>query len=135
MPLKLLLGAKSTRAAETLTNMHEDMVRWFAHYEQRLQNDNQVCTFSYRGRTSALNPQSGLDDYPRGDRVNGSGEIHLDLQSWMVEFAKIMEFYSAKVGNQSEAQIFRKKADCYAAKMHEYLYNENTGFYADYLGL
>ena len=33
MPLKLLLGAKSTRAAETLTNLHTDMVRWFAHYE------------------------------------------------------------------------------------------------------
>ena len=67
--------------------------------------------------------------------MNGGGEIHLDLQSWMVEFARIMEFYSARVGEDALARQFRKKADCYAAKMHEYLYDENSGFYSDYVGL
>jgi len=37
---------------------------------------------------------SGLDDYPRGYIVNEGGEIHLDLQSWMVEFSTFMKEYA-----------------------------------------
>ena len=40
---------------------------------------------------------SGLDDYPRAHIVNEGFEIHLDLQSWMVEFSTFMGDYATLV--------------------------------------
>jgi len=54
-------------------------------------------TFSWRGRTPKENMPSGLDDYPRAHIVNEGFEIHLDLQSWMVEFSTFMGDYATLV--------------------------------------
>lgn len=43
---------------------------------------------------------SGLDDYPRAYIVNEGYEIHLDLQSWMVEFSEFMGSFAELVGDQ-----------------------------------
>jgi mannosyl-oligosaccharide glucosidase len=60
-------------------------------------------TFSWRGRTSDENMPSGLDDYPRAFIVNEGYEIHLDLQSWMVEFSKFMGSYATIVEDRVNA--------------------------------
>jgi hypothetical protein len=33
---------------------------------------------------------SGLDDYPRGFREVQAGDVHADLQIWMIIFSKFM---------------------------------------------
>jgi len=53
----------------------------------------------------------------------------------MLELAEIMHFYASQLGETNLARDFRRKANCYAAKMHERLFNENTGLYADYVGM
>ena len=43
---------------------------------------------------------SGLDDYPRAHNVNQGYEIHLDLQSWMVEFSSFMATFATAVSDE-----------------------------------
>jgi hypothetical protein len=62
------------------------------------------CTFSYSDRNSETTEQSGLDDYPRASRVNGQSEIHLDLQSWMLELTTITKAYAKLVGDKDSAE-------------------------------
>lgn len=52
---------------------------------------------------------SGLDDYPRGYIVNDRSEIHLDLQSWMVEFSNFMKQYAFFMNNKEDELNFGKK--------------------------
>lgn len=67
---------------------------WYKWFFKSQENQSMPNTFSWRGRTSQENFPSGLDDYPRAHVVNEGYEIHLDLQSWMVEFSKFMSSYS-----------------------------------------
>lgn len=53
----------------------------------------------------------------------------------MLEFATVMEFYAAKVDQDREANEYGRKAKCYERKMHEYLYDEITGLYSDYMSM
>ncbi|SCV71839.1 BQ2448_4533 [Microbotryum intermedium] len=46
--------------------------------------------YRWRGRTKDHVLASGLDDYPRARPPHG-GELHLDLLSWMGEFARMMK--------------------------------------------
>jgi len=39
------------------------------------------------------------------------------------------------MGDEGLAKEFRKKAKCYGHKMHEYLFDESQGLFADYLGM
>ena len=100
-------------------------------------NKSIPCTFSFRGRTSTLTQQSCLDDYPRAVNVHDRAEVHLDLQSQMIEFALVMEQYSILIqGPESQlSQDFQKRSHCYAQKLQDYLLNENLGRYADYVSL
>ena len=46
-----------------------------------------------------------------------------------------MHFYALVVGNKFKADEFEKKARCYNKKMHDYLYNESTGLYSDFMSM
>jgi hypothetical protein len=49
-----------------------------------------ACTYSYKNRSPTENSSSGLDDYPRGYTVNKDYEIHLDLQTWILELTNLL---------------------------------------------
>jgi hypothetical protein len=49
---------------------------------------------------------SGLDDYPRAHIVNEGEEIHLDLQSWMIEFSSFMGIYAELVNDSKLSTIY-----------------------------
>jgi len=54
MALQILLKSSHEKAINLLGRRFSDWVKWFSHYEKRFKNDAQMCTFSYRGRTSIL---------------------------------------------------------------------------------
>jgi Glycosyl hydrolase family 63 C-terminal domain len=83
---------------------------WYDWFFRSQENPTIPFTFSWRGRTSKENMPSGLDDYPRAYIVNDGYEIHLDLQSWMVEFSTFMGEYSALVGNTTKSKRYHANA-------------------------
>jgi hypothetical protein len=65
-------------------------------------NEGFACSFSYKKRTSKSLEASQLEDYPRAVHVNTEGEIHLDLQVLMIEYAKVIALYSEKFGAKKD---------------------------------
>jgi len=100
MPLKVLIeqaeqaklddeeGVKPVTGL--LFDLYSRWVAWFDFYNNKVDNPSIPCTFSYRDRTAKATSQSGFEDYPRASNVNELFEIHLDLQTWMIEFAGLM---------------------------------------------
>lgn len=74
---------------------------WYNWFFASQENPSMPDTFSWKGRTSEENMPSGLDDYPRAYNVNEGNEIHLDLQSWMVEFSRFMANYATLLNDQA----------------------------------
>ncbi len=91
-------------------------------------------TFSWRGRTSQENLPSGLDDYPRAFIVNEGYEIHLDLQSWMVEFSHFMSAYADLLGDLDSSLLYLQRATLITHELHSKLYNANLNLHCDYVG-
>jgi len=60
--------------------------------------------YRWRGRSELHVLTSGLDDYPRGPPH--SGELHLDLISWMAFFTRIMREIAAYVGEVDDEISF-----------------------------
>ena len=138
MPIVSLLGKKnkSAQLQVLLAEIYPKFSQLFAFYEKRTLGTSIPCTFSYRDRTSILSESSCLDDYPRAVNFHDRAEVHLDLQSWMIDFALTMERFSKIMpGNQKKAEGFRELATCYAIKIEDYLLNENMGRYSDYVSL
>jgi hypothetical protein len=53
---------------------------------------------------------SGLDDYPRAHIVNEGYEIHLDLQSWMVEFSDFMASFAAAANDLAKKETYHSNS-------------------------
>ena len=64
--------------------------------------------------------------------VNKDYEIHLDLQSWIIELNTVMIDYAKYVGDSPTK--FSEAKTCATEYMQKYLFNENTQLYSDYMG-
>ena len=92
---------------DLLEEMYPKIDDWFKVYEKKLLGGSIPCTFSYRERTSTLTEQSNMDDYPRGTEVHDRAEIHLDLQTQMIDFALTMRQYANHIyGHESVSAEF-----------------------------
>lgn len=60
--------------------------------------------YRWRGRSEAHVLTSGMDDYPRGPPH--SGELHLDLISWMAFFTRTMRDIADFLGEDDDAAAF-----------------------------
>ena len=69
--------------------------------------------------------------------VHDRGEVHLDIQATMIEFALTIQQHALMIQgpNSKVKQEFTQKAECYAKSMQDYLFNEQMGIYADYVGM
>ena len=125
MPLSLLFkeANRSPQIYSFLQEAYPVIVGWYDWYERKVGGKSIPCTFSYRERTSTLTEQSNLDDYPRAVNVHDRAEVHLDLQSQMIEFALVMEQYSILTqGPDSQLSTdFKERSICYAKKLQDYL--------------
>ncbi len=51
-----------------------------------------------------------MDDYPRAHIVNEGYEIHLDLQSWMVEFSDFMASFAAAANDLAKKETYHSNS-------------------------
>lgn len=137
MNLLLDLVPQSKAAEELVVELLPKVLDLFDWYERKISNKSLPCSFGFRGRTSTLLEQSNLDDYPRAVMVHDRGEVHLDIQATMIEFALTIQQHALMIQgpNSKVKQEFTQKAECYAKSMKDYLFNEQMGIYADYVGM
>jgi len=62
--------------------------------------------YRWRGRSPDHVLTSGMDDYPRGPPH--SGELHLDLISWMAYFSRAMKKVAEFLNEQEDIQYFQE---------------------------
>lgn len=62
--------------------------------------------YRWRGRSETHVLTSGMDDYPRGPPH--SGELHLDLISWMGFFTRTMRGLAEFIGETEDAESFKE---------------------------
>lgn len=60
--------------------------------------------YRWRGRSETHVLTSGMDDYPRA--AAHSGELHLDLISWMGFFSRTMKEIAEFIGESDDAETF-----------------------------
>ena len=80
------------RVVDFLTNVFPRVELWFDWFNTTLSNNgtNLNGTFMWKDVYMEGALSSGLDDYPRGYRQVQTGDVHADLQIWMVIFSKFM---------------------------------------------
>ena len=119
MPLQILLdrATDSEKSTQALKRLYTRWARQFYWYEKQFKNSQIPCTFSYHRRTATLNEQSGMSDYPRGNMVHENLEIHVDIQSQMIEYALTMSKYASLVGDNLNATDFQSKAECFQKQL------------------
>lgn len=66
--------------------------------------------YRWRGRTVDHVLTSGLDDYPRA-KLPHSGELHLDLLSWMALFSDTMSEIAEFLGEEEDLIEFRSNRE------------------------
>ena len=130
--LRYLLESRESQEYDVL---YQGFAKHYTWYKRNAENQPMLCTFSYKQRTGDSCEESQMEDYPRGATANKHYEAHLDLQSMMVYFAETMEIFALKLGRKLDALAYRADADCFSQKLHEHMYSEITGLYADHLGM
>ena len=117
-----------------MSEIYPKWQKWYAWFYISQENPFIPYTFSWQARGAEENFPSGFDDYPRAYRINEREEIHLDLQSWMVEFSTTMSLFAAALGKEAEQENYDALAKRIKYELEEKLYNENVGMYADFAG-
>ncbi|KAN0061667.1 Processing alpha glucosidase I [Thecaphora frezii] len=86
--------------------------------------------YRWRGRTKDHVLTSGLDDYPRA-AVPHTGELHLDLMSWMGSFAHTMTKIARAIGQEDDAEEFQDHYEGILANLDDLHWNEREQMYCD----
>lgn len=80
--------------------------------------------YRWRGRTKDHVLTSGLDDYPRAKEPH-SGELHLDLMSWMGGFAKMMGKVAERIGEVDDLEEYGRHEEGIKANLEgEFCFEE-----------
>lgn len=86
--------------------------------------------YRWRGRTHTHVLTSGLDDYPRAPEPH-SGELHVDLHSWMGYFARAMAKYAALLGLEDDADEYARHERAIAANVRDLHWSESEKLFCD----
>ncbi|ORX37718.1 glycoside hydrolase [Kockovaella imperatae] len=86
--------------------------------------------YRWRGRTENHVLTSGLDDYPRA-RPPHSGELHVDLMSWMGFFARTMGEISEYLGLEEDREEYAKHERGILANLDDLHWSEEHQMYCD----
>ncbi|KAK0542742.1 Processing alpha glucosidase I [Tilletia horrida] len=86
--------------------------------------------YRWRGRTATHVLTSGLDDYPRA-KTPHSGELHLDLQSWMGFFAEMMRKVAEVLGEEDDVSEFEKHRSDIVSNLEELFWSEEQKMFCD----
>lgn len=76
--------------------------------------------YRWRGRSTQHVLTSGMDDYPRGPPH--SGELHLDLISWMAFFTRTMREISSFIDQTEDEESFKEIEQAILGNIEGHLY-------------
>ncbi|KAI8998865.1 glycoside hydrolase [Trametes punicea] len=85
--------------------------------------------YRWRGRSQQHVLTSGMDDYPRGPPH--TGELHLDLISWMAFFSQTMRDIAEFVGELDDAVAFEEIAKATIDNIDDLHWSEENQMYCD----
>ncbi len=86
--------------------------------------------YRWRGRTKDHVLTSGLDDYPRAP-VPHTGELHVDLHSWMGSFADTMTKIARVLGKEDDAEEYSRHYSDIVANLDDLHWSEENKMYCD----
>jgi mannosyl-oligosaccharide glucosidase len=86
--------------------------------------------YRWRGRTEEHVLTSGLDDYPRAKPPH-SGELHVDLMSWVGFFARTMGEVAEYLDEADDLKEYRKHERGVLANLDELHWSEQDKAYCD----
>ncbi|KAF8626209.1 hypothetical protein AX15_004899 [Amanita polypyramis BW_CC] len=85
--------------------------------------------YRWRGRSEKHVLTSGMDDYPRGPP--NSGELHLDLISWMAFFSRTMRDIASFVGETDDEAKYAGIEKAILDNIEDLHWNEDMQMYCD----
>ncbi|CEH15579.1 Glucosidase I [Ceraceosorus bombacis] len=86
--------------------------------------------YRWRGRTKSHVLTSGLDDYPRAQTPH-SGELHLDLISWMGFFAQTMQKIAEATGEERDAKEYEEHHKGVLENLEDLHWSDKDQLYCD----
>ncbi|ODV89617.1 glycoside hydrolase family 63 protein [Tortispora caseinolytica NRRL Y-17796] len=86
--------------------------------------------YRWRDRTATHCFASGLDDYPRAGVLN-SGELNVDLLSWVGAFSRAMLKFAVYVGETEDAEDFEEDYNAVVRNIEDLHWIENENSYCD----
>ncbi|KAJ3273629.1 Processing alpha glucosidase I [Terramyces sp. JEL0728] len=86
--------------------------------------------FKWRGRKDSHLLTSGLDDYPRS-AVPHAGDLHLDLLSWMIWFAKTLKEIANELELAGDVGKFAKEEAKMQKVLNELHWDKSSGKFFD----
>ncbi|SNX84466.1 related to ER glucosidase I [Melanopsichium pennsylvanicum] len=86
--------------------------------------------YRWRGRTKDHVLASGLDDYPRAP-VPHTGELHVDLHSWMGSFADTMSKIARVLGKEDDLDEYERHYSDIVANLDDLHWSEENKMYCD----
>ncbi|KAI9202677.1 glycoside hydrolase [Polychytrium aggregatum] len=86
--------------------------------------------YRWRGRTDQHTLTSGLDDYPRASPPH-SGELHVDLISWVGCMAQTLQAVAERLDEYEDADRFRKDVENIQLSIQELHWNPESQSYCD----
>lgn len=86
--------------------------------------------YRWRGRTKDHVLTSGLDDYPRAP-VPHTGELHVDLHSWMGSFADTMSKIARVLGKEDDVEEYDRHYSDIVANLDDLHWSEEKKMYCD----
>lgn len=91
---------------------------------------SRIEAYRWRGRTEEHVLTSGLDDYPRA-RPPHSGELHVDLMSWMGFFARTMAEVAEYLGHEDDLAEYTRHERGIRANLEDLHWSEGDQAYCD----
>ncbi|KAH7889795.1 glycoside hydrolase [Phlebopus sp. FC_14] len=85
--------------------------------------------YRWRGRSETHILTSGMDDYPRG--APHTGELHLDLISWMGFFTRTMHDIAEFIGETEDAETYADIEKAIIDNIDDLHWNEDNQMYCD----
>lgn len=86
--------------------------------------------YRWRGRTKEHVLTSGLDDYPRAP-IAHTGELHVDLHSWMGSFADTMAKIARVLDKQDDVEEYSRHYSDIVANLEDLHWSEQHKMYCD----
>jgi len=85
--------------------------------------------YRWRGRSERHVLTSGMDDYPRG--TASTGELHLDLISWMAFFSRTMREIASFIGETDDEITYSQIEEAILGNIEDLHWNEDEKMYCD----